>query len=468
MAKTFGLEVHEVSPAEIKAKWPLLNVDDVVGGVFLPNDGQTNPIDTTMALSRARRCAARASSRTSRSRRSSPTASARAASSRTRARSRPTSSCSRPASGRAQLAARRGRRGAAAGLRAFLYRHRAVPRPDHRSAGAARSRQLRLLQGGRRQAAARRLRAQRQALGGRRACPRISNSANCPRISTISRRSWRRRCAACRRSRRSASASSSTARRASRPTCATCSARRPELQRPLRRRRLQLDRHPVGRRRRQGARRMDRRGPSADGPLGHRHPPPAAVPGQPALSRRARDRIARPALRDALALSAIRDRARRCASRRCIERLADRGACFGEVAGWERANWFAPSRRQTPAYRYSYGRQNWFEPSAAEHRAVREAVGLFDMTSFGKFLVQGRDAEARAAAHLRQRRRRRAGPHRLHAMAQRARRHRGRSHGHAALRARLHGRHRGRDGAARLRLADAPHSAKTRMRSRPT
>src|SRR5271170_1437889 len=50
MAKTSGLEVHEVGPSEIKAKWPLLNVDDVAGGVFLPNDGQTNPIDTTMAL----------------------------------------------------------------------------------------------------------------------------------------------------------------------------------------------------------------------------------------------------------------------------------------------------------------------------------------------------------------------------------------------------------------------------------
>ena len=75
------------------------------------------------------------------------------------------------------------------------------------------------------------------------------------------------------------------------------------------------------------------------------------------------------------------------------QRLADRGAVFGEVAGWERANWFAPEGA-TRAYGYSYGRQNGFEASAAECKAVREAVGLFDMTSFGKFLVQGRDAEA--------------------------------------------------------------------------
>jgi glycine cleavage system T protein len=75
------------------------------------------------------------------------------------------------------------------------------------------------------------------------------------------------------------------------------------------------------------------------------------------------------------------------------DRLAAAGACFGELAGWERANWFAP-RGTKPEYRYSYGRQNWFEFSAAEHRAVREAVGLFDQTSFGKYIVEGPDAEA--------------------------------------------------------------------------
>jgi len=75
------------------------------------------------------------------------------------------------------------------------------------------------------------------------------------------------------------------------------------------------------------------------------------------------------------------------------ERLAARGACFGEAAGWERANWFAPEGVE-PTYAYSYKRQNWFPYAAAEHQAVREAVGLFDMTSFAKFLVEGADAEA--------------------------------------------------------------------------
>jgi len=75
------------------------------------------------------------------------------------------------------------------------------------------------------------------------------------------------------------------------------------------------------------------------------------------------------------------------------ERLAKRGACFGETAGWERANWFAPPGVE-PVYRYSWKRQNWFDYSAAEHKAVREAVGLFDMSSFAKFRVEGPDAEA--------------------------------------------------------------------------
>ncbi|NRA01405.1 MAG: GcvT family protein [Myxococcales bacterium] len=75
------------------------------------------------------------------------------------------------------------------------------------------------------------------------------------------------------------------------------------------------------------------------------------------------------------------------------DRLAARGACFGELAGWERPNWFAPPGVE-PRYLYSYGRQNWFEYSAAEHRGVRERVGLFDQSSFAKFRLEGPDAEA--------------------------------------------------------------------------
>ncbi|MCB1349856.1 MAG: GcvT family protein [Maritimibacter sp.] len=75
------------------------------------------------------------------------------------------------------------------------------------------------------------------------------------------------------------------------------------------------------------------------------------------------------------------------------EALKAEGAVFGELAGWERANWFAEPG-QARDYRYSWKRQNWFANAAAEHRAVRENVGLYDMSSFGKIRVEGRDAEA--------------------------------------------------------------------------
>ena len=73
------------------------------------------------------------------------------------------------------------------------------------------------------------------------------------------------------------------------------------------------------------------------------------------------------------------------------DRLAAIGACHGEAFGWERPNWYAPAGVE-PEYEYSYGRQNWFEHSAAEHRAVREGVALFDQSSFAKFRLEGRDA----------------------------------------------------------------------------
>ena len=73
------------------------------------------------------------------------------------------------------------------------------------------------------------------------------------------------------------------------------------------------------------------------------------------------------------------------------EILLKHGAVMGEMAGWERANWFA-TPGQTPAYEYSWKRQNWFENQRAEHMAVRQSVGVFDMSSFGKIKVEGRDA----------------------------------------------------------------------------
>ena len=75
------------------------------------------------------------------------------------------------------------------------------------------------------------------------------------------------------------------------------------------------------------------------------------------------------------------------------QHLLDQGAVMGEIAGWERANWFA-NEGQKPEYEYSWKRQNFFDNVAAEHNAVRNNVGMYDMTSFGKLRIEGRDAMA--------------------------------------------------------------------------
>ncbi|WP_299786165.1 FAD-dependent oxidoreductase [uncultured Marivita sp.] len=75
------------------------------------------------------------------------------------------------------------------------------------------------------------------------------------------------------------------------------------------------------------------------------------------------------------------------------QHLLDRGAVMGETAGWERANWYA-TEGQTPEYAYSWKRQNFFDNVAREHRAIRENVGMYDMSSFGKLRVEGPESEA--------------------------------------------------------------------------
>ncbi len=74
------------------------------------------------------------------------------------------------------------------------------------------------------------------------------------------------------------------------------------------------------------------------------------------------------------------------------ERLAEKGAYFASYAGWEYPDWYAPEGIE-PKVEYQWGRQNWFEYRAAEHRATREGVTLMDYSVMCKFLVQGRDAE---------------------------------------------------------------------------
>ncbi len=75
------------------------------------------------------------------------------------------------------------------------------------------------------------------------------------------------------------------------------------------------------------------------------------------------------------------------------ERLDSAGAVFGETAGWERPNWFATDGEER-RYEYSYGKQNWFEACGRECDAVRDGVAVFDQASFAKFDVCGPDAMA--------------------------------------------------------------------------
>jgi len=77
----------------------------------------------------------------------------------------------------------------------------------------------------------------------------------------------------------------------------------------------------------------------------------------------------------------------------CYDRMQDLGAVFGQKAGWERPNWFAPAG--TPRTDdWSFRRSAWFEHVGNECRNVAENVGLLDMTAFAKCRVSGPGAEA--------------------------------------------------------------------------
>lgn len=66
MAKVFGLRANVLTPAAAQTRYPLLNVDDIVGAISIPSDGQTNPVDVAQALAKGARNGARECSRTPR------------------------------------------------------------------------------------------------------------------------------------------------------------------------------------------------------------------------------------------------------------------------------------------------------------------------------------------------------------------------------------------------------------------
>ena len=139
----------------------------------------------------------------------------------------------------------------------------------------------------------------------------------------------------------------------------------------------------------QADRRVGRQRRSTDRPVGRRHPPLRAVPRESPPSRRPYRRVARPPLRDALAARGTRDGAPAAAV------AAVRPACGegrrvrleDELGAREL---FPPGRRRAPPP--TFGTPGWLPHVLDEQRACREDVVVFDQTSFGKFVLKGRDA----------------------------------------------------------------------------
>jgi 4-methylaminobutanoate oxidase (formaldehyde-forming) len=74
------------------------------------------------------------------------------------------------------------------------------------------------------------------------------------------------------------------------------------------------------------------------------------------------------------------------------DRLVAARAYFRDVSGWEGADWYAPEGFEPKIEKLTWGREIWFPWWEAEHRAAREAVVVMDMSFMTKFMVQGRDA----------------------------------------------------------------------------
>jgi dimethylglycine dehydrogenase len=100
----------------------------------------------------------------------------------------------------------------------------------------------------------------------------------------------------------------------------------------------------------------------------------------------------------------------------CYDRMLKKGAVFGSTFGWERPNWFAPPgyglsevelaksdtllrENHPPAApgekvteKWSFRRSNYFEFVGNECRHVHQKVGILDMSAFSKFIVEGYDS----------------------------------------------------------------------------
>ena len=161
----------------------------------------------------------------------------------------------------------------------------------------------------------------------------------------------------------------------------------------LRRRRLQLGGHRERGRRREGAGRVDRRGAADDGPLARGHPSLRRA-GTATSAGCASAWWKRPGCTTPSRIPLRDFKTGRGVRRSPLhERLAARGAAFGSKMGWERANWFATGGAK-PETVYSFGSAELDAVLGRRASRRREAVAVFDQTSFSKFLLEGRDAEA--------------------------------------------------------------------------
>ena len=103
------------------------------------------------------------------------------------------------------------------------------------------------------------------------------------------------------------------------------------------------------------------------------------------------------------------------------DRLAAAGAYFRDVSGWEGADWYAPAGHEAKVEKLSWGRENWFGWWAAEHKRRTRGRDPHGHVVHEQVPGAGARCGARAQSHLGQQRRRCAGSHHLHAVAQRAR-----------------------------------------------
>lgn len=86
----------------------------------------------------------------------------------------------------------------------------------------------------------------------------------------------------------------------------------------------------------------------------------------------------------------FRDAGRPVQTTPIYEKLKSQGAVFAETFGWERAKWFD---QKGEGEQYSFRRNNSFSVVAEECQAVRERVGLLDLSCFAKYEISGEDAE---------------------------------------------------------------------------